>query len=150
MRSRSILLDIDLAWSKQLTKKQARAQIRIILENLWQVQKNAMQERADWLENNARDIARAEGELNWKKTMDDISKLAKERGVKRKTTCAIKGTQRILDRIEVPKYDWFYSSTTKEITHYDEGVFEAYAARTPQSGLCPTHPVSFTPTIILR
>ena len=31
---------------------------------------------------------------------------------------------------------------TKELYHYDSGVFEAYAAKTPQFGLQPTHPMS--------
>ena len=105
--------------------------------------KNATQERVDWLEKNARNIARAEGELDWKKKMNDMARLAKERGVNRKLTNATKGTRQSLDRIEVPKYEWFYSQMTKELYHYDSGVFEAYAAQTPQVGLQPTHPVSF-------
>jgi len=87
------------------------------------------QERVEWLEKNAHNIARAEGEVDWKKKMDTMAKLVKERGVNRKMTCAIKGAQHSLDRIEVPKFEWFYSKTTKELYGYDSEVFEAYAAK---------------------
>ena len=32
---------------------------------------------------------------------------------------------------------------TKELYHYDSGVFEAYTAMTPQVGFQPTQPTSF-------
>ena len=67
--------------------------------------------------------------------MNDMARLAKERGVNRKLTNATKGTRQSLDQIEVPKYEWFYSQMTKELYHFDSGVFEAYAAHTPPFGL---------------
>ena len=89
----------------------------------------------DWLEKNARNIARAEGELDWKKNMNDMARLAKERGVNRKLMNATKGTHQSLDRVKIPKYEWFYSQMTKELYHYDSCVFEAYATHTTQVGL---------------
>ena len=56
---------------------------------------------------------------------------------------ATKGTQQSLDRVEIPKYKWFYSHMTKELYRNASGVFEVYAAKTPQICLQPTHPMSF-------
>lgn len=58
-------------------------------------------------------------------------------------TNAIKGFNQGLDRIEIPKFKWFYSHEAKEVYHFDRGVFEAYAAKRPQAALQPTNPTQF-------
>ena len=126
-----------------ITKRQLRKRIRAARAELWDVQKNATAKRIEWLESNAQDIARAANEVDWKKKMTEMARLAKERGINRKMTNAIKGYHQGLDRIEVPKYNWFYSHEAKEIYHYDNGVFEAHAAMRPQAGLQPTSPHRF-------
>ena len=64
---RAVTLDIDFKGAKTLNKRQVRKQMTAARQDLWKLQKNATQEQVDWLEKNARNIARAEGELDWKK-----------------------------------------------------------------------------------
>ena len=106
--SRANALNINYSWAKYLGKKQARKLIRVARPDLWGAQKNATQERVEGLESNAYNIARAAGELDWKKKVNIMVKLAKERGVNRKMSCAIKGTQQSLDQVEMPRFDCFY------------------------------------------
>ena len=40
-----------------------------------------------------------------------------------------KGARGILDRIQIPTHDWFYSKKYDELYHYDDGVFEAYPSK---------------------
>ena len=75
--------------------------------------------------------------------MEEMKQRAQLRAVNRKLTNAIKGTRGSLDRVEIPKYEWFYSDTTKEVYRYNEGVFEAHAPYTPQQALRPTNPTRF-------
>ena len=42
-------------------------QIRVVREELWDVQKNACRKTTEWLETNLQDIARAAGETDWEK-----------------------------------------------------------------------------------
>ena len=82
---------------------------------LWSVQTEATEKRIEWLEKNAQDIARASGEPDWVKIMKEMARLARERGVNRRMTAAIKGSRAGLDRIEIPDHEWYYSVKTKEI-----------------------------------
>lgn len=140
---RAATLDIDLDEVGKLTKRETRVKICEAKAKLWAVQKNATDERIEWLETNAQDIAKAAGEVDWEKKMKSMAAMAKMRAVNRKMTTAIKGPRRGLDHIEIPKYEWFYSNVTKEIYRYTKGVFEAYAAYSPQPGLQPTNPTKF-------
>ncbi|KAL7428792.1 hypothetical protein ACHAXH_000893, partial [Discostella pseudostelligera] len=48
--------------------------------------------------------------------------------VNRKLTAIIKGPWGVLDRIQIPTHDWFFSPKLNELYHYDSEVFEAYPA----------------------
>ena len=98
--------EIDLTVVETPTKREVRKRIRATRSDLWQAQKNTTHNRVCWLEKNAQDIARAKGELDWQKNMKEMDGLAKERGVNRKMTSALKGSRQSLDRIEVPQYEW--------------------------------------------
>ena len=45
--------------------------------------------------------------------------------------------------IEIPKHEWYYSETTKDLLRYDDGVFEACTAYSPSSDLIPDNPTLF-------
>jgi hypothetical protein len=50
----------------------------------------------------------------------------KENSVNRKLLMVTKGPRGILDRIQIPTHDWFYSPKHDELYHYNDGMFEAY------------------------
>jgi hypothetical protein len=50
----------------------------------------------------------------------------KVNALNRKLTAIIKGSRGVLDRIQIPTHDWFYSPKYDELYHYTDGVFEAY------------------------
>jgi len=58
-------------------------------------------------------------------------------------TSALKGSRESLNRIEVSKFDWYYSADKAELYHYDKGVYKLYAAYLPQVGIKPTSPTKF-------
>ena len=122
-----------------LSTAEARKKVRDSRASLWKAQKEATQNRVEWLEHNAQNIARAAGEVDWKKKMDDMIRYTAERGLHRRMTQTLKGSRQGLDKIEVPIFKWFHSSKTNEIYRYDQGVFEAYAPYTPQPLLHPTN-----------
>ena len=127
----------------KLSKKDIRKKVTEQKRELKQVQNNAAEERIDWLEKNAQNIARAAGVVDWEKKMNDMARLTEERNLNRRMTNAIKGNRQSVNTIEIPKFDWFYSKTKCEIYHYERGVFEAYSAYTPQQGLQPTLSTKF-------
>ena len=53
-------------------------------------------------------------------------RVAESRFTNRKITAVTKGRSHPLDRIQMPKHDWFYSKKANEIYHYTAGNFEAY------------------------
>ena len=110
---------------------------------LRQTQHAASSLRQEWLEANARNVARAAGEIDWQKKMRDMIQQEKERELNRKLTAIVKGPHQSLDWIEVPIAEWFYSHEKKEIYRYDKGVFECYSAWSPSVSLVPTHPWQF-------
>ena len=63
--------------------------------------------------------------------MHKMTRLAKERGINRKLSSALKGSRSSLNRIEMPKTDWYYSAEKAEMYHYDNELFELYAAYSP-------------------
>ena len=136
-------LDIPLESIYQLTKPAIKKRQREAVQDLRTVQYNASLRRQQWLEQNAQDIARAAGECDWKKKMEEMIHTAKEREINRKLSSAMKGTHQSLSWIEVPTAKWFYSHKKKEIYRYDKGVFECYAAWSPTPSLIPTSPWHF-------
>ena len=65
---------------------------------------------------------------------------AKERVVNRKMASVLKGSGHSLDRIEVPKFEWYYLAVKAELYHHDKGMFESYTAYSSQFGIKPTNP----------
>ena len=124
--------NISLYDVASMTPRTVRAKIRSTRAHLWTAQKNAAKARIEWLEQNAQNISRAAGEINWKKKMTDMATRAQDRAVNRKMTNATKGTRKGLNSIEVPQCEWLYSPTAKELYRYTDGVFECYAAQSPQ------------------
>ena len=60
-----------------------------------------------------------------------MKRIVEERRVNRKLTAITKGPHCQIDRIQVPVHDWFHSEKSKEIYHFDKGVWEAYPMKTP-------------------
>ena len=75
--------------------------------------------------------------------MKDMQRLAKECSMNCKMTSVINRSRRGLAQIEVLMYTWFYSARSNEIYRYNQGVFKAHTAHTPQPGLIPTAPKYF-------
>jgi len=59
--------------------------------------------------------------VDWQKNKKEMARLAKERGVNRKVTSALKGSWQSLGIIDTPKFDWHYSATKAELYNYDKG-----------------------------
>ena len=128
---------IDLYEVELMTKSEVKKKIRSTRHDLWDSQKEAAAKRIEWLEQNAQHIARAAGEVDWRKKMEEMKRRAQLHAVNRKLTNAIKGTRGSLDRVEIPKYEWFYSDTTKVSLPVPRG-----SIRSP----CPIHfPTSSPP-----
>ena len=53
----------------------------------------------------------------------------------RKLNIAIKSPRTGLNIIEIPKHEWYYSETTKDLLRYNNGVFEAFTAYSPSPDL---------------
>jgi hypothetical protein len=107
------------------------------------IQYAASEHRQQEFEENARDVARAAGELDWRKHMEMMLAQERQREVNRKLTSMVKGSHQGLIMVEVPIGEWFYSHSNKEVYHYHRGVFECYAAWSPTPSLIPTHPWRF-------
>ena len=114
----------------RLSLSETRKAIRQRWKDLWTAQnKNCEDLRREWLVCIAKDKARAAGDPDWKKKMNRMINTAKKCAMNRKLTAIMKGPRGILDRIQVPVHDWFYSPKYDELYHFDEGVFEAYPSR---------------------
>ena len=107
---------------------------------LWNVQKECEEKRINWIKGLAEDRTRAAGDLDWEAKMEHMKKTTIERQINRKLTAVTKGTHRQLDRIQIPTWDWYYSESSRELFHYDNGVWEAYPeqARNFQTADQPT------------
>ncbi|KAL7430492.1 hypothetical protein ACHAXH_001865 [Discostella pseudostelligera] len=57
-----------------------------------------------------------------------MRRTVKTNAINRKLTAIVKGPRGVLDRIQIPTHDWFFSPKLNELYHYDSGVFEAYPA----------------------
>ncbi|KAL7524975.1 hypothetical protein ACHAWF_006945, partial [Thalassiosira exigua] len=108
--------------------KELRLEVRRQRKELWNVQKQAEDKRHQWLEEVTKDRARAEGDPDWEQKVKDMARVAKDRAMHRKLTAIIKGRKGVLERVQVPTHDWYYSAHWNEIYHYDRGSFEAYSA----------------------
>ena len=59
--------DADLQEAATMTKCAVRKQVRAARHDLWTAQKEATMRRVAWLEENAQNIAKAAGEIDWEK-----------------------------------------------------------------------------------
>ena len=113
---------------QRLTIQELRIEIRRLRKSHWEATKHSETLRSDWLASVAKDRARALDDPNWEKKLLEMRRTVKVNALNRKLTAIIKGSRGVLDRIQIPTHDWFYSPDTNEIYHYDNGVFEAYPA----------------------
>jgi hypothetical protein len=74
-------------------------------------------------------VAKAAEIDDWRKHMEQMLHMEKEREVNRKLSVITKGPGpgQSLDWIEVPTGMWYYSHSKKEIYRYHQGVFQAYS-----------------------
>ena len=87
---------IDLYEVELMSKPEVKRKIRSTRHELWDSQKEADEKRIEWLDQNAQHIARAAGEVDWKKKMEDMKRRAQLRTVNRKLTNAIQGTHALI------------------------------------------------------
>ena len=111
-----------------MTIQELRKEIRRLRHEHWEATKHSETLRSDWLASVAKDRARALDDPDWERKLLDMRRTVKVNALNRKLTAIIKGSRGVLDRIQIPTHDWFYSPGSNEIYHYDRGVFEAYPA----------------------
>ena len=71
--------------------------------------------------------AQAAGHGDRERNLTDVIRVAEERSIFRKLTAITKRNKDgALGRIEVATHDWFHSTQTRELYHYNKGNFEAY------------------------
>jgi hypothetical protein len=114
--------------------------VRQARKQLWERQKAHHELRLQWLENLAQIRAELEG-VPVDKKLESMQQAVLTKMVNRKLTRLTKGDHSQLDRIEVPIHNWYYSSKTEELYHYDRGVFETHSRLGDQrdSDGRPTH-----------
>jgi ribonuclease HI len=120
-------LNTHLGQFESMTYNELRREVHKRRSELWQCQKDCADLRVKWLEEVAKDRARASGD-DWKKKVQEMIRTTEAQTVNRKLTAILKGTHKRLDRIQVPVHDWFYSKEKDELYHYHNGVFEAHTA----------------------
>ena len=121
-------LKIDLAPKHTASYATHRKGVRQCHDDLWATQKAVNAERTIWLEALAQDRAQASGNPDWKAKMKEMIRRVEERTVNHKLLAITKDTHRQLDRIQIPNHNWFHLPKSRELFHYDDGVFEAYPA----------------------
>ena len=120
--------DISVDILQKMTTQELRIEIRRLRKEHWEATKHSETLRSDWLASVAKDRARALDDPNWEKKLLEMRRTVKVNALNRKLTAIIKGSRGVLDRIQIPTHDWFFSPGSNEIYHYDNGVFEAYPA----------------------
>ncbi|KAL7502579.1 hypothetical protein ACHAXN_000520, partial [Cyclotella atomus] len=136
-------LQVNIEDAMSMSKNAALKQVDKMVQELRAVQREASQRRQEWLERNAQNIAKAANIDDWRKHMDKMLRMEREREVNRKLSAITKGPRQSLDWIEVPTGVWYYSHSKKEIYRYHQGVFEAYSPWSPTRHLIPTSPWKF-------
>ncbi len=133
LKSRAKELSVDISRYETMTTVACRKEVTTQQKLLWEAQKGSEQGRIEWLKGEAMDRAKAAGDPDWEKGLKKMIEVAESRAINRKLTATIKGTNRALDRVEIPTHDWFHSSQQNEIYHYDLGNFEAHPAISSKS-----------------
>eukprot|EP00956_Cyclotella_meneghiniana_P033708 scaffold98469_cov63-Cyclotella_meneghiniana.AAC.5 len=132
-------IGVDVSSYDSQTCKQLRQEVYKKRKDLWVVQKECEDRRAQWLEMLAEDRARAAGDEDWEKKMKSMKRTVEERQTNRKLSAVTKGTHSQLDRIQIPTRSWYHSAKATELYHYDNGVWEAYPNLKPYDNRYFTH-----------
>ena len=112
LRDRCTALDIDPEYLESLSLQDLRKQIRERRQELWEAQKKCETLRQEWLVEVAKDRARASTDKDWNKKLTAMTRTAQRCATNRRLTMVTKGVRGVLDRIQVPTHDWFYSRDT--------------------------------------
>ncbi|KAL3796822.1 hypothetical protein ACHAWO_002060 [Cyclotella atomus] len=132
-------LGIDVSSYDMQTCKQLRQEVYKKRQDLWAVQKECKDRRAQWLQMLAKDRTRAAGDADWEKKMKSMKRTVEERQINRKLSAVTKGAHSQLDRIQIPTNTWYHSAKETELYHYDNGVWEAYPHLKPYDNRYFTH-----------
>ena len=125
-RTRAEKLEVNIDTYDSMTYNEMRKEVNNKRNELWKAQKECEEDRNAWLQTEAMARAKAAGDEDWEKGLKNMIQVAESRATNRKLTAITKGRVRPLDRVEVPKHDWYYSKKYNELYHYDQGNFEAY------------------------
>ena len=126
--SRCEKYDIPYIMLQEMTIPQLRKKITSLRKDHWDSKKHNETLRAEWLTQVAQDRARALDDPDWERKLKEMKRTVTTNAMNRKLTAILKGTRGVLDRVQIPTHDWFYSPRLHELYHYDSGVFEAYPA----------------------
>jgi hypothetical protein len=119
-------LEADISAFETQSFKQLRRDVYKRRRDLWAVQKECKERRAQWLQQLAEDRTRAAGDKDWEKKMNAMKKTVENRQINRKLSAVTNGTHSQLDRIQIPTNKWYYSAKEAELYRYDNSVWEAY------------------------
>lgn len=129
LRLRCTSLDINPDQIFAMHIHELRKEVRARRQELWEAQKKCETLRREWLVQTAKNRARSSDDKDWKKRLNQMIKTTQRCATNRRLTLLTKGVRGILDRIQIPMHDWFYSPKYDELYHYDDGVFEAYPSK---------------------
>ena len=145
-------LEVDLTFFDSITIHDMRKLVSKKNQELKDIQNTCYKKRIEWIKELAQDRAKAAGDLDWEQKMANMKKTIEKRQVNQKLCIVTRGRHTQIDRIQIPTHDWYYSDHTKEIYHYDYGVWEAYPRKSP-SFYFPHHtlkvlPAAATPILV--
>jgi uncharacterized Zn finger protein len=82
---------MDIGFYTEASYTDLRKRVTEAKKELWAIQKNAEEERANWLEELAQDRTRAAGDKDWESKMRNMKRIAKDRAVDKRLTSATLG-----------------------------------------------------------
>ena len=124
---RALALEVPLAQFESMTCKEIRVEVQERQGGVLEAPKRCEAGRIEWLETEVRKRAKAAGDKNWEKNLNEMIRATEERGINRKLTALTKGiNEGALGQIKVVTHDWFYSIQQRELYHYEAGNFEVF------------------------
>ena len=117
-----------MKWEEKNTVE-TRKEVAKCREELWEAQKNCDKDRREQLRNEAKQRAKAEGDIGWEQQLEGMVRVAESRSINRKLTAVTKGTRESsFNRIEVAQHEWYLSEQTNDLIqlHYEDGNFAAH------------------------
>ena len=98
----ALALEVPLAQFQSMTCKEIRMEVQKRQSELWEAQKRCEAGRIEWLQTEVREQAKAAGEENREKNLNEMIRATEERGINRKLTAITKEiNEGALGRIEV-------------------------------------------------